>query len=130
MMTHNLLSKRDAESFGKVLMLFGKAIKTNPELLVDLFQALTANVEALKDEKENNKPIRPEIREMNLFDYYQEYTKEQIETSLSHFNSTELKFLMQKFGLGTIRSTSSTKLVSFIADQLAKRALNVFSKQE
>lgn len=118
------LTKKEIVIFGKVLSSIGSAISDNPEILQKLLKSTKAIGQSKKIE------IGDEVKSINIFSFYKQKKKSEIEKHLSEFNKEELKFLIKKHNLGVTRLNSVTTLAEFIADQLAKRSKDVFIDQE
>lgn len=122
----NNLTKKDIETFGKVLAEIGVAIERNPSIIFDVLNDSTSVKRSLKEREQ----IGEEVKELNIFDAFKDKKKSEIEAELSTYNKEELKFIIKSYSLGTTRSNSVEKLADFIADQVSKRTKDVFINQE
>lgn len=120
------LTKKDIESFGKVLAELGSVIENNPSVILDLLN-VKANTPKVVREKED---ISDKVLNLNLFDVFKDKKKSEIEAELLEYNKDELKYIVKSFSLGSTRLNSVDKLADFIADQVSKRTKDVFINQE
>lgn len=119
------ITKKDIESFGKVLVHIGGELQRNPDSLMKILSSM----DSIGGEK-----IPPEISEkvksINIFDLYKDKDKSYIIDDLEQYTKDELKFIINKFKLGPCRATSVKGLADFIGSLLIKRTQDVFINQK
>ena len=120
------ITKKDIETFGKVLAEIGITLEENPSILLDM---LTTSNKTTKP-KEGKEDIGEKAKTLNIFDDFKDKKKSEIESELSSFNKEELKFIIKSYSLGNTKLNSVPKLAEFIADQVSKRTTDVFINQE
>lgn len=120
------LTKKDIESFGKVLAEIGAVIESNPSIILDLLNVKADKLKVTKEKKD----ISDKILNLNIFDEFKDKKKSEIESELLAYNKDELKYIVKSFNLGSTRLNSVEKLADFIADQVSKRTKDVFINQE
>lgn len=120
------LTKKDIESFGKVLAEIGAVIESNPSIILDLLNVKADKLKVTKEKED----ISDKILNLNIFDEFKDKKKSEIESELLAYNKDELKYIVKSFNLGSTRLNSVEKLADFIADQVSKRTKDVFINQE
>lgn len=120
------LTKKDVESFGKVLTEIGFIVEANPSLILDLLNSKCNNDKPVKEKE----IISEKVMNLNLFEEFKDKKKSEIEAELVTYNKSELRYIIKSFNFGSTRLNSVEKLADFIADQLSKRTKDVFINQE
>ncbi|RZF80287.1 hypothetical protein EXT46_13415 [Pseudoalteromonas sp. CO325X] len=120
------ITKKDIETFGKVLAEIGIALEENPSILLDVLISTNKSAKPKEDKEE----VGDKAKTLNIFDEFKDKKKSEIESELSSFNKEELKFIIKSFSLGNTKLNSVPKLAEFIADQVSKRTKDVFINQE
>lgn len=120
------LTKKDVESFGKVLTEIGFIIEANPSLILDLLNSKCNNDKPVKEKE----IISEKVMNLNLFEEFKDKKKSEIEAELVTYNKSELRYIIKSFNFGSTRLNSVEKLADFIADQLSKRTKDVLINQE
>lgn len=120
------ITKKDIETFGKVLAEIGMALEDNPSILFEVLANASKRTKPIDGKEE----ISEQAKSLNIFDKFKDKKKSEIEAELSPFNKEELKFIIKSFNLGNTKLNSVPKLVEFIADQVSKRTKDVFINQE
>lgn len=123
------ITKKDIQSFGKVLAGIGELLNERPEFLIDIL----ANQK--KNKSTNSKSIDSfEVSEkafsFNLFEDLKGKNKDEIFEALSNFTKEDLNYFIKKFNLGYTRYKSSETIADYIADKVSKRNTDVFINQK
>lgn len=115
------ISKRDIESFGKVLEVLGVAIQKNPSILTGLLQ----DIDQLSKEGNEEEVNIEKITQIPLFQLAKN-SPEKLEDILNELTVPELKNLLKLNHLGGSNYKARDSIIRFILDQLRKRTTDVF----
>jgi hypothetical protein len=118
------ISQNDIESFGKVLIALGEAIKGNPKIVLDFINSVQIEKSSKEERSDFNR-----IKNFNLYELAKDKTKDELICQLKQFDVAELRYLIKELRLGSTKAKSIDNLSEYIADQAKKRTTDVFQNQ-
>lgn len=123
----NDITKRDIQTFAKVLKEIAFTLEKRPELLIDFIEKnLPKDGTSLKIPSD----FSERVQRTDLFGYAKEYGDIQLGNYLKDFSVEELKALMKKYSFGYTKLKSADSITALILDQVRKRTTDVFLTHE
>ncbi|MDY0900078.1 hypothetical protein [Pantoea agglomerans] len=125
------ITKKDIQSFGKVLAEIGEVLTERPDLLISFFaNQAKKNINNTSKNSIDNINVSEKASSFNLFEDLKGKSKDEIFEILSTFSKEDLNYFIKKFNLGYTRYKASETIADYIADKVSKRNTDVFINQK
>lgn len=123
------ITKKDIQSFGKVLAEIGELLNERPEYLINFLTNQKKN-KSTNSKSIDSFDVSEQALSFNLFEDLKGKSKDEMFEVLSTFTKEDLNYFIKKFNLGYTRYKSSETIADYIADKVSKRNTDVFIKQK
>lgn len=118
------ISFKDIQSFGRVLKAIGTLCETQPHRVLTALSL--ADSDTVEHADHDGHDESRELDSLDLFDLALNRSRAGLTEALSQYDAQQLRYLIRKHRLGSIKSSSTQKLLDHLVDQLAKRSVDVF----
>jgi len=118
------MKKNDIKIFGKVLKEIGDIIINNPDDFFDFFDKYSES-----EKKTNEVEISKEVKNLDLILLVKE-NKQNAKGLLSNMSINELRYLIKKNHIGSIKSRANKVLVEYILNHYEQREQREFLNYE
>ena len=123
------ISKKDIQTFGRILKSIGATIEKRPDKLLSMIIDVIESKDNPSNKSDNEKLSLP-IDDIDLYSYAKEHDKNDVLEFLMELKVDELKLLIKKYNLGYTKLRAKKSIAEYIADQMKKRTTDVFLKHE
>ena len=123
------ITKKDIQSFGKVLQALGELVETEPEFILSLLKN-DSEPSKRPQSKSSSEMYSEKIRNLDLYTHAKTHSEEELVGFLKTFSVDELRGIIKKYSIGYTKLKSVDAIADYIADQMKKRTTDVFLQHE
>lgn len=118
--TEPQITRRDVESFGRVLKVLGRFVEDNADRVLEILGADADT--ARRSASHGDEPTSS----VDVFELARNKPQDELLSHLEALGSEELRGIIKANRLGSIKSRSAKALAEHIVEQLSKRSVDVF----